>query len=105
MVSHITSFAVSGALLMIFLEFFACGWIVIFCGWIGKNDQSLWRKEWHGIDRVVQFLFGHGPRFEMCGIHPCCGWVAEIRLKVFELACDGKFVVAVEDEDVGHKEL
>jgi hypothetical protein len=36
----------------------------------------------------------------MRGIHPRCGRVAEIRLKVFEPAGDGEFVVAVEEEDV-----
>lgn len=38
----------------------------------------------------------------MRGIHPRCGWVTKIGLKVFESAGDGEFVVAVEDEDVGH---
>lgn len=38
----------------------------------------------------------------MRGIHSRSGWVSEIRLEVSEPAGDGKFVVAVEDEDVGH---
>ena len=36
----------------------------------------------------------------MRGVHPCGGRVGEIRLEILEPACDGKFIVAVEDEDI-----
>jgi hypothetical protein len=36
-------------------------------------------------------------------IHAGSRWVAEIRLKIFEPACDGEFVVAVEEDNVGHE--
>lgn len=38
----------------------------------------------------------------MCGVHPGGGGVGEVRLEILESACDGKFIVAVEDEDIRH---
>ena len=40
----------------------------------------------------------------MRGVHTRRGGITEIRLEMLEFVCDGEFVVAEEDEDVGHGE-
>ena len=80
----------------------ACGCVVIFCGWIRQIHQPSLRKERHGIDRVVQVSVTHRARIETRRVHIRAGGISEIRLKIFESAGDGEFVVAEEKVDVGH---
>ena len=67
-----------------------------------NEHQSLRCKKRHRIDRIVEVILGHGTRFETSRVHIRRSGVGELGLEVFELARDGKFVVAVQEEDGGH---
>src|SRR3990170_6673165 len=83
-------------------KLFARGWIAVFSRGICQKHQTSLREEWHGIDSIVQIVFAHGTRIKTRAVNSCAGGVREIRLKVFELARDGEFVVAEEEINVGH---
>jgi hypothetical protein len=85
-----------------FQELLAGGGIVVFGGGIRQQDQPSLGEERHGIDRVVQVVLAHCTRVEARCVHVRTGGVVEIGLEVLEFTRDGEFVVAEEEEEVGH---
>src|SRR6266508_1437062 len=84
-------------------KFLSCGWIVILCRGICEQYQTSLRQERHGINRVVQVVFVHRTRLEARRVHVRAGWVRKIGIKLFELTCDGEFVIAEEEVEIGHE--